>query len=198
MKSFTPIEIQSVGEGNAQEFMIRAIDELPKAVEPAHPHRHGRAVRDRPKPLFALGQNPFCEFARRYVDHDGVEAQGASRLIPVRNMHDLGLNCSLRSRKIGLVRQAFASERALDEGPASFIHRRPHDLAHMTANDLAQGTFEPGIVGLVDEAKRLIVIEIGDEERDRVRHSPQPALAFLHGCFRIFLVGNVEVRANQL
>ena len=104
MKSFTPIEIQSIRKGDAQKFVIRTVDELAKAVEPAHPHRHGRAIRDRPKPLFALGQNPFCEFAGRYVHNDGVEAQGASRLIPMRNMHDLGLNCSRRAREIGLVR----------------------------------------------------------------------------------------------
>jgi hypothetical protein len=104
MKSFTPIEIQSIRKRNAQELVIGAIDKLSKTVEPAHPHRHGRAIRDRPKPLFALGQNPFCEFAGRYVHNDGIKAQSASRLIPMRNMHDLGLDCSRRSRKIGLVR----------------------------------------------------------------------------------------------
>jgi hypothetical protein len=103
MKSLTPIEIQGIHKGNAQKLVIRAIDELSKAVEPAHPHRHRGAVRDRPKPLFALGQNLFTEFARRYVDNNGVQAQDPSRLIAMRNMHDLGLDRSVRSRKIGLV-----------------------------------------------------------------------------------------------
>src|SRR5271156_2464792 len=111
MKSFTPIEIQSIRKRNAQKLVIGAIDELPKAVEPAHPHRHRGAVRDRPKPLFALGQNRFREFTGRYVHNDGVEAQGASRLISMRNMHDLGLSRSSRSREIGLVRYAFTGER---------------------------------------------------------------------------------------
>ena len=94
MKRFTPIESQRIRKRNAKKLVIGAVDELPEAVEPAHPHRHGRAIRDRPKPLFALGQNLFCEFAGRYVHNDGVEAQNAFRLIPVRNMHDLGLNYS--------------------------------------------------------------------------------------------------------
>src|ERR1700733_10791560 len=104
MKSFTTIEIQSVHKGHAQKLVIGAIDKLSKTVEPAHPHRHGRAIRDRPKPLFALGQNPFCELAGRYVHDDGVEAQSASRWTPMRNMHNLGRDFSRRSRKIGLVR----------------------------------------------------------------------------------------------
>ena len=68
----------------------------------------------------------------------------------------------------------------------------------MTANDLAQRTFEPSLIGLIDEPKYLIAIEIGDQERDCVRNSPQPALAFLHGCFRVFLVRDVQVRADEL
>ncbi|HEY5204368.1 MAG TPA: hypothetical protein VIJ63_07200 [Roseiarcus sp.] len=74
MESFTPIEIQSIRKRNAQKLVIGAVDELPKAVEPAHPHRYGGAVGNRPKPLFALGQNPFRKFTRRNVHHDGVEA----------------------------------------------------------------------------------------------------------------------------
>ena len=104
MKRFAPIEIQGRRIGNAQELVIGAVDELSQTVEPAHPHRHGSAVRDRPKPLFALGQNPFGEFAGRYVHDDGVEAEGASRGILMRNMDDFGLDRSARSREIGLVR----------------------------------------------------------------------------------------------
>src|SRR5580700_10818997 len=81
---------------------------------------------------------------------------------------------------------------------ASFIHCRPHDILHIAVDDLAQRTFEPRFVRLVDEAEYLVGIEIGDQERQRVGYRPQPALAFLYGCFRSFLVGNVQVGADKL
>ena len=104
MKGFTPIEIQRRRIGDAQKLMIGAVDELPQTVEAAYPHRHGSAVRDRPKTLFALGQRLFGEFAGGYIRNNGVQAQGASRGILMRNMKDLGLDRSACTRKIGLVR----------------------------------------------------------------------------------------------
>ena len=90
-----------------------------------------------------------------------------SRLVAMGNMDDLGLDgvVSLRSR--GNVASydglSPASARSMKGRRASYI-ARARAVPHMAADDLAQGTFEPELVGLVDEPEDSIIMGIGDQE----------------------------------
>ena len=68
----------------------------------------------------------------------------------------------------------------------------------MVTDNLAQRTFEPRLVGLIDEAKDLIAVEIGDQERKGVGERAQSPLAFLHGFFGMLPVGDVQMHADKL
>ena len=198
MKRLAPIEIHGVDHRNAQKIVIGAVDEFAKTVEPADPYRLRSAVRDRSETLLALRQSLSGEFARRYIQHHRVHTDGAPGLISMRDVDDLGVGRSSRSREIGLIGQALARERAFDEGPASLIHRRSHHFPHAAADDLAQRAIEPCLVRLVDETKNLIVVDVGDEQRKGVGDRAKPPFAFLHGLFRKLSIGDVQVGADKL
>src|ERR1700749_3262080 len=68
----------------------------------------------------------------------------------------------------------------------------------MLADNLVRRALEPRLVGLVDEAKDLIAIEIGDQERKSVGDRAQTPLAFLQGFSRMLPVGDVQMHADKL
>ena len=72
-----------------------------------------------------------------------------------------------------------------------------HNVPDPVADNLAQGSFEPRLIRLIDEAKDLIAVEVGNQERKSVGDRAQPALAFLYGFLGALLVGDVQMRADE-
>ena len=197
MERVAPIEVQSLGEGNAEKLVIGAIDELAQTVELADPDRNRGAVGDRAEPFFALGEDPFGQFTSRYVLDDGIHSHDPPLLVAMRDMYDFGVGGPAGSRKIGLVDHRLARQRPVQERPPSFVHRRIHYFAHLASDDLAQRTSEPVLIRLVGEAKHLALIDIGDQQRESVGNGAQPLFALSRGLFGLLAIRDIEMRANQ-
>src|SRR5690349_19180691 len=63
MQNQSPVELGGLIIADAKKVDIGAVDEAALAVEPGHPHRHWRRIRDQPKPFLALPERRFGKMA---------------------------------------------------------------------------------------------------------------------------------------
>ena len=197
MERFAPIEVQSLDQGNAEKLVIGAIDELAQAVESADPDRRRGAVGDRTEPLLAFRQAPFGQLASCYVLDDAIHSGDPPILVAMRNMDDFGVDGPARPSEISLVGHRLTRQGAIDERPPGFVHRGIHDLDQFEADNLAQRTSEPILVGLVGEAKDSVVVDIRNQQRQGVGDGAKPFFAGARDLFGLLAIRDVEMGADQ-
>ncbi len=197
MQRVAPIKVHGLVVGDAEKILISAVDEIPPAAQPRHPHRHWRAVGDRAEALLALGQNSFGELARGHVLNHAIHANDAPAFIMVRNVHDFRVYGLTGAHEVGFVGDGLSRQRAGDERLPSREHIGVHQVFEPSPDDLGQRPPEPGLVRFVGEAECPILVDVRDQDRQRIGDGAKPSLAGNRGLFGASALGDIQVRADQ-
>ena len=177
------VRMGDVGDAQLQQFVLgvaehlahRGVDAQEAAVRAGQRHADGGVLERAEKALFALVQLQLKRAPLGDVDEGGEHAAYAALVIEV------GLEIAVRVAALALAAELtlatgrLAGIRLVQRRAGGFVVARTGHVDQAPANDGGGFDAEPAAVGVVDVAKALFVVEVGQQHRCAMHDPGRPA-----------------------